>query len=261
VEAAVGSVRGTRSAFAERVTQGYYLDFDINREAIARYGLSVMDVQEVIMSSVGGANLTQTIEGRQRYPINVRYGRELRDRPEKLNRVLVATPMGAQVPLGELAELRFVDGPTMIKSEAAQLVGYVYVDVADRDIGGYMDDARKVVADMVKLPPGYRLEWSGSYEGMQRAGRRLMYVIPITLAIITVLLYLNARSLTKVLIVLTSVPFLSSGHFCCCGCLGIISVWRFGSASSLSPASTQRSALSCCCIWIWPTSAGRGKAA
>jgi Cu(I)/Ag(I) efflux system membrane protein CusA/SilA len=228
VEDTVRTVRGTRSAFAERVSQGYYLDFDINREAIARYGLSVMDVQEVIQAAVGGANVTQTIEGRQRYPVNVRYGRELRDSPEKLRRVLVATPTGVQVPLGELAELRFVDGPTLIKSEAAQLVGYVYVDIAGRDTGSYMDDARKAVADMVKLPAGYRLEWSGSFEGMQRAGRRLMYVIPITLALITVLLYFNARSLAKVLIVLVSVPFSLVGAFLLLWLLGYnlsVGVW------------------------------------
>jgi Cu(I)/Ag(I) efflux system membrane protein CusA/SilA len=221
-------VRGTRSAFAERVSQGYYLDFDINREAIARYGLSVMDVQEVIMTAVGGANLTQTIEGRQRYPVNARYGRELRDDPDKLLRVLIATPTGAQVPLGELAELRFVDGPTMIKSEAAQLVGYVYVDIADRDAGSYMDDARKAVAEAVKLPAGYRLEWSGSFEGMQRAGRRLMYVIPLTLALITMLLYLNARSMVKVLIVMISVPFSLVGAFLLLWLLGYhlsVGVW------------------------------------
>jgi Cu(I)/Ag(I) efflux system membrane protein CusA/SilA len=228
VETAVGTVRGTRSAFAERVSQGYYLDFDINREAIARYGLSVMDVQEVIMSAVGGANLTQTIEGRERYPVNARYGRELRDDPDKLQRVLIATPTGAQVPLGELAELRFVDGPTLIKSEAAQLVGYVYVDIADRDAGSYMDDARKAVAEAVKLPAGYRLEWSGSFEGMQRAGRRLMYVIPITLALITMLLYLNARSIVKVLIVMISVPFSLVGAFLLLWLLGYhlsVGVW------------------------------------
>jgi Cu(I)/Ag(I) efflux system membrane protein CusA/SilA len=213
VEAAVDTVRGTRSAFAERVSQGYYFDFDIDREAIARYGLSVMDVQEVIQAAVGGANLTQTIEGRQRYPVNVRYGRELRDDLGKLRRVLVATPSGAQVPLEELAELRFVDGPGMIKSEAAQLVGYVYVDVSGRDIGSYISDARKAVGDMVKLPAGYRLEWSGSFEGLQRASQRLMYVIPITLALIFVLLYLNTRSLAKVLIVLTAVPFSLLGAF------------------------------------------------
>ena len=228
VETAVGAIPGTRSAFAERVNQGYYLDFDINRPAIARYGLSVMDVQDVITAAVGGANITQTIEGRQRFPVNVRYGRELRDDLAKLRRVLVATPTGAQVPLEELADLRFVDGPTLIKSEAAQLVGYVYVDVAGRDTGSYMKDARKAVADMVKLPPGYRLEWSGSYEGMQRAGERLKYVIPITLVLISILLYLNARSLPKVLIVLTAVPFSLVGAFLLLWLLGYhlsVAVW------------------------------------
>lgn len=228
VEAAVGPVPGTRSAFAERVNEGYYLDFEINREAIARYGLSVMDVQEVIMTAVGGANVTQTIEGRERYPVNVRYGRELRDDPAKLQRVLVATPNGAQVPLGELAALRFVDGPTLIKSEAARLVGYVYIDVVGRDAGSYMQDARRAVQERVKLPAGYRLEWSGSYEGMQRAEKRLMYVIPITLALIAVLLYLNARSVTKVLIVLMAVPFSLVGAFLLLWLLGYhlsVAVW------------------------------------
>ena len=228
VETAVSTVRGTRSAFAERVSEGYYLDFDINREAIARYGLSVMDVQEVVQAAVGGANLTQTIEGRQRYPVNVRYGRESRDDLDKLGRVLVATPTGVQVPLEELAALRFVNGPGMIKSEAAQLVGYVYVDVAGRDTGGYMKDAQKAVRAMVPLPAGYRLEWSGSYEGMQRAGRRLMYVIPITLAVIFVLLYINTRSLGKVLIVVTAVPFSLVGAFLLLWLLGYhlsVAVW------------------------------------
>ncbi|GLI95164.1 efflux RND transporter permease subunit [Methylocystis echinoides] len=228
VEAAVNTVPGTRSAFAERVNQGYYLDFDINRAAIARYGLSVMDVQDVIVAAVGGSNLTQTIEGRQRFPVNVRYGRELRDDINKLRRVLVATPTDAQIPLEELADIRFVDGPTLIKSEAAQLVGYVYVDFAGRDMGSYLDDARKAVADMVKLPPGYRLEWSGSFEGMQRAGQMLKYVIPITLFLIAVLLYLNARSLPKVLIVMSAVPFSLVGAFLLLWALGYnlsVAVW------------------------------------
>ncbi|WP_296706011.1 CusA/CzcA family heavy metal efflux RND transporter [Rhodoblastus sp.] len=228
VETAVRTVPGTRSVFAERVTQGHYFDFDIDRDAIARYGLSVMDVQEVIQAAVGGTNLTQTIEGRERYPVNVRYGRELRDDVSKLKRVLVAAPTGVQVPLGELAELRFVEGPGLIKSEAAQLVGYAYVDVADRDTGGYMNDARKIVSEMVKLPPGYRLEWSGSFEGMQRAGQRLRYVIPVTLAVIFLLLYLNARSLTKALIVMIAVPFSLVGAFLLLWLLGYhlsVAVW------------------------------------
>jgi copper/silver efflux system protein len=213
VEATVGTVRGTRSAFAERVSQGYYLDFDIKRDAIARYGLSVMDVEDSIMAAVGGASVTQTIEGRRRFPVNVRYGRELRNDLGRLQRVLVGIPGGLQVPLQELADLKFSDGPGSIKSEAAQLVGYVYVDMADRDMGSYMNDARQAVAKMVKLPSGYRLEWSGSFEGMQRSTERLKYVIPITLALIGVLLYLNSRSLAKVLIVLLAVPFSLVGAF------------------------------------------------
>jgi Cu(I)/Ag(I) efflux system membrane protein CusA/SilA len=228
VETAVSTVPGTRSAFAERVDEGYYLDFDINRQAIARYGLSVMDVEEVIQAAVGGANVTQTIEGRQRYPVNVRYGRELRDDLTKLRRVLLATPTGAHVPLQELVDLRFVDGPTQIKSEEAQLVGYVYVDMAGRDTGSYMNDAQSAVEKMVKLPEGYRLQWSGSYEGMQRANQRLMYVVPITLAIIVVLLYFNARSLAKAAIVLLTVPFSLVGAFFLMWLLGYnlsIAVW------------------------------------
>jgi len=228
VEVSLRGVPGTRSAFAERVSQGYYLDFDLNRAAISRYGLSVMDVEATIMTSIGGANVTQTFEGRQRFPVNVRYGRELRGDLTRLQRVLVATPGGAQVPLGDLITLKFVDGPGSIRSEAAQLVGYVYVDVAGRDTGSYMRDARAAVDKMVKVPSGYRLEWSGSYEGMQRAAQRLTYVIPITLALIFVLLYFNSRSLTKVFIVLTAVPFSLVGAFLLLWILGYhlsVAVW------------------------------------
>jgi len=213
VEKAIAMVKGTRSAYAERVTEGYYLDFDINRAAIARYGLTVMDVQEVIQSAVGGANVTTTIEGRQRFPVNVRYGRAFREDLDRLARVLVETPNGTQIPLKEVAELRIVSGPTMIKSEAAGLVGYVYIDFAGRDAGSFVDDARRMVEQMVKVPAGYRIEWSGSYESMKRAQKRLMYVIPITLLIIFVLLYMNTRSFTKVFIVLLAVPFSLLGAF------------------------------------------------
>ncbi len=228
IETAVRNVPGTRSVFAERVNQGYYLDFGINRQAIARYGLSVMDVEDVIESAVGGANITQTIEGRERYPVNVRYGRGLRADLDQLRRVLVATPTGAHVPLGELADLRFVDGPGQIKSEEARLVGYVYVDMAGRDTGSYMKDAQAAVDKTVTLPKGYRLQWSGSYEGMQRANKRLMYVVPVTLAMIIVLLFLNTNSLAKVLIVLVTVPFSLVGAFLLLWLLGYnlsIAVW------------------------------------
>jgi Cu(I)/Ag(I) efflux system membrane protein CusA/SilA len=169
IEQHVGMVPGTRSVFAERVNEGYYLDFVPRREALARYGLSVADVQDVIQSAVGGANVTTTVEGRERYPVNVRYGRAFRSDLWNLRRVLVETPAGAQVPLEELADLRIVSGPGMVKSEAAQLVGTVTIDVAGRETGSYVKDAKAMVERNVRLPPGYHLEWSGSYESMQRA--------------------------------------------------------------------------------------------
>jgi Cu(I)/Ag(I) efflux system membrane protein CusA/SilA len=228
IEGALKMVDGTRTAFAERVSEGYYLDFDVHREVIARYGLTVADVHEVIQSAVGGANVTTTIEGRERYPVNVRYGRSFRSDLWRLRRVLVETPMGAQVPLEQLADLRLTSGPTSIKSEAAQLVGYVYVDFAGRDTGGYVHDARAMVDRMVQLPSGYHLEWSGSFEGMQRATQRLTYVIPLTLLVIFLLLYLNTRSLTKVVIVLLAVPFSLVGAFLLLYLLGYhlsVAVW------------------------------------
>jgi Cu(I)/Ag(I) efflux system membrane protein CusA/SilA len=221
-------VRGTRSAFAERVSEGYYLDFNVHREAIGRYGLTVEDVQQVIQSAVGGANVTTTIEGRERFPVNVRYGRELRDNLWRLQRVLVETPIGAQIPLEQLADLKLTTGPTMIKSEAAQLVGYVYIDIVGRDPGGYVADARAMVQRMVKVPPGYHLQWSGSFESMERAARRLTYVIPITLLVIFVLLYLNTGSVAKVFIVLLAVPFSLVGAFLLLYLLGYhlsVAVW------------------------------------
>jgi Cu(I)/Ag(I) efflux system membrane protein CusA/SilA len=228
IEMHVGMVPGTRSAFAERVSEGYYLDFAPRRDALARHGLSVADVQDVIQSAVGGANVTMTIEGRERYPVNVRYGRAFRSDLWELRRVLVETPQGAQVPLGELADLKIVQGPGMVKSEAAQLVGYVYIDVAGRDTGSYVGDAKAMVEKNVRLPEGYRLEWSGSYESMQRANRRLLYVIPVTLLVIFVLLYLNTRSLMKVLIVFLAVPFSLIGAFLLLYLLGYhlsVAVW------------------------------------
>jgi Cu(I)/Ag(I) efflux system membrane protein CusA/SilA len=228
IEQHVSMVPGTRSAFAERVSEGYYLDFTLRRDAIARYGLSVMDVQEVIQSAVGGANVTTTIEGRERYPVNVRYGREFRQDLWRLRRVLVETPTGAQVPLEELADLKITSGPTSIKSEKARLAAYVYVDMAGRDPGSYVEEAKAMVEQNVKLPPGYDLEWSGAYEGMQRSNQRLKYVIPVTLLVIFVLLYFNTRSVTKVLIVLLAVPFSLIGAFLLLYLLGYnlsVAVW------------------------------------
>src|SRR6266478_5461779 len=207
LEGVLPTIPGTRTVFAERVTGGYYLDINIRRDAVARYGLMVGDVGMLIESAIGGESISNTFEGRERYPINLRYARELRDDPEKLRRVLVPIMDGAQVPLGQLADIQLTAGPSMIKNEEGQLVGYVTVDMAGRDIGGYVEEAKRVVAEKVKLPQGYTLVWSGQYEYMQRAKERLIYVIPLTILIIFVLLYLNFQSVAKTLIVLLSVPF------------------------------------------------------
>ncbi|HSF58420.1 MAG TPA: CusA/CzcA family heavy metal efflux RND transporter [Candidatus Binatia bacterium] len=207
LEMVLNSVTGTRSVFAERVTGGYYLDFELKRDEIARYGLAVEDIQMIIESAIGGESITTTVEGRERYPVSVRYARELRDDPEKLKRVLIPTMNGAQVPLGQLAEIRLTSGPAMIRDEEGQLAGYVFVDMAGRDIGSYVDEAKRKVAEQVQVPIGYTLAWSGQYEFIQRAKERLMYVVPLTLLIIFVLLYLSLQSVTKCGIVLLAIPF------------------------------------------------------
>ncbi len=207
IEMALQTVPGTRTVYAERVTGGYYLDFELKREEVARYGLTLGDAEMIIESAIGGESISTTVEGRERYPISVRYARELRDDVEKLNRVLVPTMNGAQIPLAQLADIRLTTGPSMIRDEDAQLSGYVYVDMVGRDIGGYVEEAKKKVAEQVQIPAGYTLSWSGQYEYMQRAKERLTYVVPLTLLIIFVLLYMNFQSVTKSLIVLLSVPF------------------------------------------------------
>jgi Cu(I)/Ag(I) efflux system membrane protein CusA/SilA len=213
IESALRDVTGTRNVYSERVTGGYFFDFVIDRFEIARYGLTVGDVEDIIETAIGGKNITTTVEGRERFPINVRYARELRDDFPKLERVLVAAPTGAQVPLSQLATLRLTSGPPVIKSEDGQLAGYVFVDVAGRDLGGYVNEAKTVVAEQVSLPAGYTLIWSGQYEFLQRAKERMKYIIPLTLLIIFVLLYLSTRSVTKVFIVLLAVPFSLIGAF------------------------------------------------
>lgn len=211
IEGALQDIPGTRNVYAERVTGGYYIDFWIRREEAARYGLSVSDVEDVIQAAIGGESITTTIEGRERYPVNVRYSRELRDEMRKLERVLVPTPVGAQVPIEQLADIRIVMGPPEIRTEEATKVGYVYVDITGRDIGSYVEEAKKVVAERVKLPPKYYLTWSGQYEYMLRVKERLKLVVPITLLIIFVLLYLNFRNITETIIILLSVPFAAVG--------------------------------------------------
>ena len=197
----------TTSAFAEKTTGGRYLDIDIDRAAIARFGLSVSDVQDTIMSALGGMNVTTTVEGLERYPVNLRYPSELRDDLPAIRRTLVSTPTGAQVPLGQLADLSFQPGPPMVKSENARLTAWVYVDIAGVDIGSYVENAKAVVAERVDLPAGYSIAWSGQYQYMQEARAKLMIAVPLAAAAILLLLYLATRSWLRVAIVLLAVPF------------------------------------------------------
>ncbi|OGX06727.1 MAG: cation transporter [Omnitrophica WOR_2 bacterium GWA2_47_8] len=207
LEMILKDIPGTRSVFAERTAGGYFLDFDLKREELARYGLSVEDAQMTILSAIGGENISTTIEGRERYPINIRYPRELRDDVEKLKRVFVPTPSGQHIPLVQIADIVLRTGPAMIRNENGLLAGYVYVDMADRDIGTYVEEAKKIVAKELKMPQGYALIWSGQYENMLRVKERLKVVLPLTIFIICILLYMNTRSMVKTGIVLLAVPF------------------------------------------------------
>ncbi len=207
LEIIMKNIKGTRSIYAERVTGGYFVDFDIKRDQIARYGLSVKEVEMVIMSAIGGEPISTTVEGRERYTINLRYARELRDDLPKLRRVLVPTMAGAQIPLEQLADIHLSLGPSMIRDENGMLAGYVYVDIANRDIGSYVTEAKKIVQKELKVPTGYSLQWSGQYENMLRVRERLKLVIPITIFIIFVLLYMNTKSPVKAGIVMLAVPF------------------------------------------------------
>ncbi|MEX0892476.1 MAG: CusA/CzcA family heavy metal efflux RND transporter [Gemmatimonadota bacterium] len=252
IEQAAKMVPGTRSAFAERAVSGYYIDLDIDRVAAARYGLNVQDIQMVIASAVGGMNITQTVEGRERYGVRLRYPQELRDQPEKLAELLIpvgirrggmsgasgggstmagmdmggggamqmASPGTAQVPLGQVATIHRTSGPMVIKTEGAFPTAWVYLDVVDRDIGSYVADAKAMVDNMVTLPPGYTIQWSGQYEYMQRAKQKLQYVVPATLLIIFLLLYFNFKSVGESLIVMLSLPFALVG--------GVLLMWLAG---------------------------------
>jgi Cu(I)/Ag(I) efflux system membrane protein CusA/SilA len=216
IERVVKNVPGTTSVFAERTAGGYFLDFALRREALARYGLRVDDVHDVIMSAVGGESVTTTVEGRERYPVNVRYQRAERSDLERLGRVLVPSRAdgmagAAQIPLRELADIRLETGPSMIRNENGQLAGYVYVDMAGRDIGSYVAEAKRAVREGVKVPAGYTLEWSGQYEYMERVRSRLLVVVPVTLALVIFLLQLNTGSFVKTFIILLAVPFSAVG--------------------------------------------------
>ena len=207
IELAMKTLPETTSAFGDRAVGGYYLDFDINREAAARYGLTVGDVQDVIQSAIGGMNITETVEGLERYPVNLRYPRELRDNLENLKRVLIPTPVGSQIPLAQVAELNFRRGPPVIKSENARPNAWIYVDISTSDIGGFVAKAKKVVAEKVTIPAGYTLVWSGQFEYMERAAKRLQIVVPATLLIIFLLLYFNFRNVIEPVIVMLALPF------------------------------------------------------
>ena len=213
LETIMRDIPGTRSIYAERVAGGYFVDFNLKRDQLARYGLSVADAQKVIISAIGGENVTTTIEGRARYPINVRYSRELRDNIERLGQVLVSTPGGAQIPISQIAEIKRVSGPSMIRDENGMLAGYVFVDLSSKDIGGYVERAKEVVRETLSLPTGYSLVWSGQYENMLRVRERLKIVVPITLFLIFALLYMNTKSAMKTSIVMLAVPFSLIGAF------------------------------------------------
>ncbi|MXZ60465.1 MAG: efflux RND transporter permease subunit [Acidobacteria bacterium] len=213
VEAVVRGVPGTRSAYSERAMGGNYLNFTVRRDAIARYGLTVGDVQEVIQSAIGGMNITTTVEGLERYPVNLRYSRDLRDNPSEFGDILVQTPTRQQIPLAFLADMSFVKGPPVIKSEQSRPNAWIYVDIEDVDVGSYVENARAAVAEEVEIPTGYSLGWSGQYEFLLRARERMEIMVPLTLLLILLTIQMSTRSVSRTLIVLTAVPLSLVGTF------------------------------------------------
>ena len=220
IERTLEGVPDTRNVYAERVAQGYFTDIDIDRDALGRYGLRIDDVQDVIQAALGGENITQTIEGRERYPVNVRYAPGFRQDLAALERVLVKTPSGAQVMLGQIAHVNVTSGPAMIRDEDGQLAGYVYVDTGTRDIGGYVERARAEVNRGVTVPPGYTLQWTGQYEFQLRARERLRILVPVVLFAIFVLLYMTFHSAAEAAIVMLSVVYAMTG--------GVVLQWLLG---------------------------------
>lgn len=226
VERILQNVPGTRNVFAERNVSGYYVDVDIDRAEAARYGLNAGDLHDAIMATAGGETAAITVEGRERYEVNVRYPRELRDDLEKLRQIVVPTMAGPQIPLGEVATVKIVQGPMAVKTDNAFPVTTVFVDIAGRDLGGYVNDAQRVVTRELTLPPGYRLAWSGQFEFMQRVREKLKLVVPVTLGIIFLLLFLNFRSVPHALIVMLALPFALIG--------GVWSIWALGYNTSVA---------------------------
>ena len=211
LELIMKDIPGTSSVFAERTASGYFIDFEPRRDQLARYGITISQLQMIITSAIGGENITTTIEGRERYPVNLRYPRELRDNPEHFRRVLVPAASGAQVPLGQVADIKLVQGPSMLRDENGFLSGYVYVYITGRDIGGYVEEAKQKVSAQLNLPTGYTLQWSGQYENMIRVKERMKVIIPITLVLIFILLFANTKSAFKAFVVMLAVPFSAIG--------------------------------------------------
>tara|TARA_Y100001933_G_C19003089_1_gene565404 strand:- start:2448 stop:3725 length:1278 start_codon:yes stop_codon:yes gene_type:complete len=213
LERVLANVPGTASVYSERVAGGRYVDVDIDRQRASRFGLNIDDVQDIVRTAVGGMNVTQTVEGLERYPVNLRYPQRVRDSVEQLQLLPIVTPQGARIALADVAEVKVVDGPPIIKSENARLNGWSYVDITGRDLGSYVAEAQKTVADLVDLPAGYSLAWSGQYEYMVRAIERLTIVGPVTLAIIVLLLFLNFRRFAEVAIIMGTLPMALIGGF------------------------------------------------
>ena len=213
IEKVLEDVPGTVSVYSERVAGGRYVTVDIKRREAARFALNIADIQEVVRTALGGMRVAMTVEGLERYPINVRYPRDVRDSLEKLRNLPVVTPAGARIPLAEVANIRIDSGPGLIKTENARLNGWIYIDIEGRDLGSYVEDAQQTVTDKIQLPPGYSISWSGQYEYMVRAIKRLTTVVPITLVIIVLLLYLNFRNLTEVAIIMGTLPLALIGGF------------------------------------------------
>src|SRR5437773_4101030 len=228
IEKELADLPETRSAFAERTVGGYFLDFVINREAAARYGLKVGDVNDIVESAIGGKNITTTVEGRERYPVNTRYARDFRQDIDSLKRVLVPTPTGAQVPIELLADIRYNTGPPEVRSEDGKPVGFVFVDITSSDIDGYVRAASQRIAQTIQFPAGYYIQWAGQFQYLQEALQRLKIVVPFTLLIIFLLIYISTRSVIRTLIVLLSVPFSLIGAFWLLWLLGYnmsVAVW------------------------------------
>lgn len=220
LESTLSRVKGTRSVYAERISGGYYLDFEPDRQALQRHGLNVGDAQMVVETAIGGMEISQTVEGRERYTINARYPRELRDDVEKLGRILVTSPTGVQVPLGQLGKISTRMGPPMILDENGSITGYVYIDLKDRDPGGYVNDAKKAVEKEIKLPPGYFITWTGQYEYLERMQNKMKIVLPLTIILIFGFLYMSMRSVSKTLITMISLPLAAVGS--------ILFIWILG---------------------------------